>query len=137
MPAVAQRIMSKMQRGIKTMMKLEKLQRKRDKLAEKLAEYDRLIEVEKRKMEALHKMCVGSPELNAGSVKVEASVPGRIIKVCVRDGDFVKKGDILMTIESMKMEMEILAPVNGRVVSVIQLEGTAVTVGELVTVIDL
>jgi biotin carboxyl carrier protein len=118
-------------------MKLEKLQRKRDKLAEKLAEYDRLIEVEKRKTEALHKMCVGSPELNAGSVKVEASVPGRIIKVCVRDSDFVKKGDVLMIIDSMKMELEILAPASGRVASVIPLEGTDVTVGELVAVIDL
>ena len=41
----------------------------------------------------------------------------------VQEGDFVKKGDILVIVEAMKMEHSILAPFSGRVLKVNTYEG--------------
>ena len=45
-----------------------------------------------------------------GAKTVTAPMPGNILKVNVQAGQAVKKGDILMILEAMKMENEILAP---------------------------
>jgi biotin carboxyl carrier protein len=49
---------------------------------------------------------------------VAAPLPGKVLKVNVASGSKVKRGDVLMTIEAMKMENEILASMNGTVKSV-------------------
>jgi biotin carboxyl carrier protein len=46
---------------------------------------------------------------------VTAPLPGKVLKVNVAPGSKIKKGDVLMTIEAMKMENEILASMNGTV----------------------
>jgi biotin carboxyl carrier protein len=46
---------------------------------------------------------------------VTAPLPGKILKVNVTPGSKIKKGDVLMTIEAMKMENEILASTNGTI----------------------
>ena len=46
---------------------------------------------------------------------VAAPLPGKVLKVNVSSGSKVKRGDVLMTIEAMKMENEILASMNGTV----------------------
>ena len=43
---------------------------------------------------------------------------GRVIEVLVSDGDIVSKGDLLLVVESMKMENEIFSQHEGRVVTV-------------------
>jgi biotin carboxyl carrier protein len=43
---------------------------------------------------------------------------GRVVEVLVSDGDVVKKGDVLVVIESMKMENEIISQHEGRVAGV-------------------
>jgi len=43
---------------------------------------------------------------------------GRVIEVLVSDGDAVSSGDLLVVVESMKMENEILSQHSGRVTSV-------------------
>ena len=45
-------------------------------------------------------------------------MPGNILKVNVSNGQAVKKGDVLMILEAMKMENEILAPADATVASV-------------------
>src|SRR5690554_6101078 len=45
---------------------------------------------------------------SAGSVKVDAPMPGTILAVNVKPGDSVKKGQVLVILEAMKMENEIL-----------------------------
>ena len=42
-----------------------------------------------------------------GAVKVNAPMPGKILKVNVNAGAAVKKGDVLLVLEAMKMENEI------------------------------
>ena len=49
---------------------------------------------------------------------VKAPMPGKIIDVLVREGSQVLRGESLVILEAMKMQNEILSPVNGHVVKV-------------------
>ena len=49
---------------------------------------------------------------------VEAPITGTIISIEVKAGDKVAEGDVLLYIESMKMENPIMAPVNGTVAEI-------------------
>ena len=57
---------------------------------------------------------------------VKAPMPGTIVKVNVSAGQAVKKGEILIVLEAMKMENEIVAPRDGTVTSVTVAKGSAV-----------
>ena len=56
-------------------------------------------------------------------------MPGTIIKVNVQNGQTVKKGDVLMILEAMKMENEIMAPCDGTVAGVAVAQGATVDSG--------
>ncbi len=71
----------------------------------------------------------------AGGEKIIAPMPGNILSVNVKDGDTVKKGDILLILEAMKMENEILAPADGTVAAVSVTKGQTVETGALLCVI--
>ena len=62
----------------------------------------------------------------AGAVAVKAPMPGNVIKVNVKPGDAVKKGDVLVVLEAMKMETDICAPADGTVASVEAAKGSTV-----------
>ena len=67
----------------------------------------------------------------AGGEKVCAPMPGTILAVNVQNGSAVKKGQVLMILEAMKMENEIMAPKDGTVTSVAVSKGAAVESGTL------
>ncbi len=54
----------------------------------------------------------------AGATAIKAPMPGNIIKVNVKAGAAVKKGDVLCVLEAMKMENDIMAPADGTVATV-------------------
>lgn len=62
--------------------------------------------------------------------KIAAPMPGTIISVNVTDGQNVKKGDVLIVLEAMKMENEIKAPCDGVITSVVTNKGASVNTGE-------
>ena len=62
----------------------------------------------------------------AGTVSVKAPMPGNIMKVNCKVGASVKKGDVLMVLEAMKMENDICAPQDGVVASVEVAQGATV-----------
>ncbi len=62
-------------------------------------------------------------------------MPGTILKVNAAQGTAVKKGDILVVLEAMKMENEILAPRDGTVAQVAVSKGAAVDTGALLAVL--
>ena len=67
--------------------------------------------------------------------KVAAPMPGTIVSVNVSDGQAVKKGDVLVVLEAMKMENEIKAPADGTITSVAVSKGESVDTGAtLVTI---
>lgn len=61
---------------------------------------------------------------------VEAPMPGTIVNVMVKNGDSVKKGQVIAILEAMKMENEIVAPIDGTVVSVDVDKGQNVNLGD-------
>ena len=71
----------------------------------------------------------------AGGEKITSPMPGNILSVNVAAGDAVKKGDVLMILEAMKMENEIMCPCDGKVVSVSVSKGATVESGTLLCVI--
>ena len=71
----------------------------------------------------------------AGGEKVTSPMPGTILSVNVAAGDTVKRGQVLMILEAMKMENEIMCPCDGTVTSVSVTKGTAVESGTLLCTI--
>ena len=67
---------------------------------------------------------------------VEFPITGKITSVNVKPGDAVKEGDVLCTLESMKMENPILAPVSGTVAKIELSVGQVVEAGDLVATIE-
>ena len=63
---------------------------------------------------------------SAGAVAIKAPMPGNIIKVNVKVGAAVKKGDVLVVLEAMKMENDVCAPQDGVVASVEVAQGATV-----------
>lgn len=67
--------------------------------------------------------------------KVASPMPGTIVSVNVSDGQSVKKGDVLVVLEAMKMENEIKAPKDGTVTGISVSKGESVDTGAtLVTI---
>ena len=62
---------------------------------------------------------------------VKAPMPGKILDVKVSQGQNVKRGDVLMVLEAMKMENEIVAPEDGTVASVQVSAGSVVEAGDV------
>ena len=71
-----------------------------------------------------------------GSVQVVSPMPGKILGVKVRVGDAVKKGQVMMILEAMKMENEIPAPQDGTVASIEVAEGASVDPGALLATLN-
>ncbi|KXA31360.1 pyruvate carboxylase [Peptoniphilus harei] len=63
--------------------------------------------------------------------EVGSSIPGKIVKVLVAEGDEVKKGDSLFVAEAMKMETNIVANIDGKVKDIRVREGDMVESGQL------
>ena len=72
----------------------------------------------------------------AGGEQVASPMPGTILDVKVSQGASVKKGDVLMILEAMKMENEIMCPCDGKVASINAAKGAAVESGTLLCVIQ-
>ena len=63
------------------------------------------------------------------AASIEAPMPGSIVSVAVKPGDAVKKGQLLLVLEAMKMENEIVAPQDGTVTAVHVQAGASVDSG--------
>ena len=67
----------------------------------------------------------------AGSVEINAPMPGKILDVKAQPGASVSRGDVVLILEAMKMENEIFTPVAGTVVSVHVKKGDSVNSDDL------
>ena len=71
----------------------------------------------------------------AGGIQVKSPLPGSVIKVLVSEGQAVKKGDTLLTLESMKMENAIMAENDGVVKQIAVTPGQNVMQDDLLIVL--
>lgn len=74
-------------------------------------------------------------EVGAGDTAVNSPMPGKIIKVVAAAGQAVKKGDVLMILEAMKMQNEITASVDGTVKSINVAADQSVKTNDILAVI--
>lgn len=72
---------------------------------------------------------------NTTGEKIIAPMPGTIVKVVAAKGAAVKKGDVIVVLEAMKMENEIMAPTDGIVIDIVVSQGAAVNNGDLLAII--
>ena len=72
----------------------------------------------------------------AGAVSVKAPMPGNIMKVNCKVGASVKKGDVLIVLEAMKMENDICAPADGVIASVEVTQGATVETDALLVTLN-
>jgi biotin carboxyl carrier protein len=71
-----------------------------------------------------------------GRQKVAASMPGKVIRVLVAEGDTVEAGQGLVVVEAMKMQNEMKSPKAGRIVEVKTKPDAAVAAGDVLVVVE-
>ncbi|PIU31414.1 MAG: carboxylase [Syntrophobacteraceae bacterium CG07_land_8_20_14_0_80_61_8] len=76
-----------------------------------------------------------APAATAAGTKIEAPMPGMIIRYEVKEGAAVKEGDVVLILEAMKMENSITSPVAGTVKQINYKEGDSVQKGDVLAVI--
>lgn len=77
-----------------------------------------------------------APKPVIGGFKIKSPLPGSVLKVVVTEGQAVKRGDVLLTLESMKMENNILAEKDGVVKSIAVAAGQSVMQDDLLLIMD-
>ena len=85
---------------------------------------------------AAPKAAAAKAAAGAGSVKVEASVPGKVLKIEASVGQSVKAGDNIIILEAMKMEIPVVAPQDGTVASIDVAVGAAVENGDVLATMN-
>ena len=71
-----------------------------------------------------------------GRQTLKASMPGKVVRMLAAAGDEVAAGQGVIVVEAMKMQNEVRSPRAGRVISVAVCEGSAVTAGDVLAVIE-
>lgn len=69
-------------------------------------------------------------------IKVESEITGKVWKIEVGVGDRVAEDDAVMVLESMKMEIPVLAPAAGTVKEILVREEDAVEEGQVVALLE-
>ena len=71
----------------------------------------------------------------AGAQAVAAPMPGKVLSINVKAGDAVKRGDVVLILEAMKMQNEIMAPADGTVSDVRVSVGQTVSTGDAMVIL--
>ncbi len=72
----------------------------------------------------------------AGGVKIEAGAAGKVFKIEAKVGQAVKKGDAVVILEAMKMEIPVVAPQDGTIASINVGVGDPVEAGALLATMN-
>ena len=71
-----------------------------------------------------------------GRQHIVAPMPGKVIRLLVKQGDAVKAGQGLLVVEAMKMQNEIRSPKSGKIEKLFAIEGQAVNAGEVLLSVE-
>ena len=70
-----------------------------------------------------------APAVTAAGDTIASPMPGNILRIEVTQGAAVKKGQLLLVLEAMKMENEIVAPRDGTIAQIVTSKGAVVDTG--------
>ena len=77
-----------------------------------------------------------APAAGAGSIEVKAGAAGKVFKLEASVGQSAKKGDAVVIIEAMKMEIPVVAPEDGTVASINVAVGDAIESGAVLATLN-
>lgn len=89
-----------------------------------------------QKVVPVTKPSVPAAPTSIGEIKVNAPMPGKILGVKASIGDHVKRGDVILILEAMKMENEVVAPNDGTVFSIHVAVGDSVEAGDVLATLN-
>lgn len=78
---------------------------------------------------------VSPSTMPAGGKAIKAPMPGKILEVLVKPGDSVKRGDVVLILEAMKMKNEIVASDDAKVSEIRVSTGATVSTGDVLIVL--
>lgn len=73
---------------------------------------------------------------NVSGEPIKAPMPGTVLSIKVSPGTAVKKGDLVLILEAMKMENEIFAPRDGTVAQIVAAQGASVNTGDVLLTLN-
>jgi len=71
-----------------------------------------------------------------GNIKVEAGAAGKVFKIEKKVGDKVSKGDAILVVEAMKMEIPVVAPEDGTIASIDVAVGDTIEAGAVLATLN-
>jgi biotin carboxyl carrier protein len=71
-----------------------------------------------------------------GPKKIVAAMPGKVVRLLLREGDDVELGAAVAVVEAMKMQNEIKSPKKGTVQKILVTEGAAVNAGDVLAIVE-
>lgn len=71
-----------------------------------------------------------------GPRKIVAPMPGKVVRLLVREGDEVEGGAGVAVVEAMKMQNEIKSPKKGKVQKILVTDGAAVNAGDVIAIVE-
>lgn len=69
-------------------------------------------------------------------IEVKAETTGTVWKITAKIGDSVSEDDTLVTLESMKMEVPLMAPEDGKVKEILVSEGDPISEGDVAVILE-
>ena len=69
-------------------------------------------------------------------IEVKSEITGSVWKITSKLGDSVASGDVLMILESMKMEIPVVPEDDGTIVEILVIEGQSVSEGQVVAIME-
>ena len=67
---------------------------------------------------------------------MKSQIPGKVVSIAKQEGDSVKQGDVVCTLESMKMQVAVKAHKDGSIKSIKIKQGGTVAKGDLIAEIE-
>ncbi len=93
------------------------------------------VEIERGKTLVVRLLTLGEAD-EGNDAHVAAPMPGLVVAIAVKPGQDIKAGDVIATLEAMKMEMALHAPRDGVVKEVLVHAGQSVDAKDLMVVLD-
>ena len=78
----------------------------------------------------------GGSSSGGAQIALKSQIPGKVVSISVEHGDSVKKGDVICTLESMKMQVAVKAHKDGVIRNIKAKEGASVAKGDIISDIE-